>query len=230
MVLPALAIPIGAAVLGGIATGATSSLFNGSPEKRENVPMLRKEQEPLFRQLQAANMQRGAGGSFGDAADYYRDILSNYNDQENYNDLSAPIMRQYNEDIVPGLSEQFAGMGAGGLSSSGFRNAQIQGATDLSERLGALRANLRQNGNQMRMNAAQGLTGIGQTGLQNFSQNMTTQQGSQGLLSGVAPALGHGLGTAGANWISSQFSQSPAAPPAGAGGGYNAGYNAAVNV
>lgn len=227
MVLPALAIPLGAAVLGGVASGAAGAFFNGTPEKRENVPMLRKEQEPLFRQLQAANMQRGAGGSFGESADYYRDLLSNYNDQENYNDLSAPIMRQYNEDVVPGLSEQFAGMGAGGLSSSGFRNAQIQGATDLSERLGTLRANLRQNGNQMRMNAAQGLTGLGQIGLQNYSQNMTTQQGSQGLLGNVAPAFGQALGTAGGNWIANQFNQSPAA---GAGAGYNAGYNAGVNV
>lgn len=229
MVLPALAIPIGSAIAGGLASGAAGSFFSGSPEKRENVPTLRRDQEDLFRQLQQANMQKGAGGSFGDAADYYRNILSDgYDDQKNYNDLSAPIMRQYNEDIVPGLSEQFAGMGAGGLSSSGFRNAQIQGATDLSERLGALRANLRQNGNQMRMNAAQGLTGIGQTGLQNFSQNMTTQQGSQGLLSNIAPAFGQGLGTAGANWISNQFNQSPASPAAGA--GYNAGYNASVNV
>ena len=125
-------------------------------------------------------MGRGAGGAYGESADYYRDLLSN--DSADFNSQAAPQLRQYNEQIVPGLSEQFAGMGAGGLSSSGFRNAQVAGATDLSERLGAIRANLRQAG-------AQGLQNIGQQGLQNYSQNMVTEQGTPGLIQGAAPAL-----------------------------------------
>jgi len=159
------------------------NFFTGTPEKRENVSTLRPEQEDLFQQLQRSGTQRGAGGAYGTAADYYRDLLEN--GEEDFDRFAAPQLRQYNQDIVPGLSEQFAGMGAGGLSSSGFRNAQIQGATDLSERLGAIRANLRQAG-------AQGLQNIGQQGLQNFSQNMVTQPGTQGML---APALG-ALGSA----------------------------------
>ena len=169
--------------------GLPSQIFNGSknivkplafgtPEKRENVSTLRPEQEPLFEQAVNAGLKPGAGGAFGTSADYYRNLLSD--DSADYNAFAAPQLRQYNEDIVPGISEQFAGMGAGGLSSSGFRNAQIQGATDLSERLGAIRANLRQAG-------AQGLQNIGQVGLGNYSQNMVTQPGTEGLL---APALG----------------------------------------
>lgn len=164
---------------------AASKFMYGTPETRENVSTLRPEQEPLYEQLVNAGQKPGAGGAFGDAADYYRNLLSD--DSADYNAFSAPAMRQYNEDIVPGLSEQFAGMGSGGLSSSGFRNAQIQGATDLSERLGALRANLRQAG-------AQGLQGIGQAGLGNYSQNMVTQPGTQGFLSQVAPAAGTAAG------------------------------------
>jgi len=161
--------------------GGLSNFFFGSPEKHEQVSTLLPGQKPGFNQLQKAGQGYGAGGAFGDSADYYRDILSN--DPSKMQQFYAPQMRQYNEEIVPGLSEQFAGMGSGGLSSSGFRNAQIQGATDLSERLGAIRANLRQQ-------AAQGLTGIGQAGLQNFSQDRMTQQGSPGFLSSVAPILG----------------------------------------
>lgn len=161
-------------------------LFTGTPEKRENVSNLRPEQEDLYQQLQKAGLGKGAGGAFGDASDYYRGLLSD--DSADYNAFSAPMLRQYNEDIVPGLSEQFAGMGSGGLSSSGFRNAQMQGATDLSERLGALRANLRQAG-------AQGLQNLGQFGLGNFSQNMVTEPGTQGLLGNLAPALGTALGS-----------------------------------
>lgn len=163
--------------------------FTGSPERRENVSLLRPEQEPLGNQLFKAGLGRGAGGAFGDAADYYRNLIGD--DSADYNAFAAPMLRQYNQDIVPGLSEQFAGLGAGGsgLSGSGFRNAQVQGATDLAERLGALRANLRQAG-------AQGLANIGQLGLGSYSQNMVTQPGTPGFLSSVAPAIGTTAGAA----------------------------------
>jgi hypothetical protein len=188
---------------GGLLAGAkgASRFFTGSPEKRENVSTLRPEQEGLYNQAVSAGMGPGAGGAFGTAADYYRGNLSN--DPSDFNAFAAPALRQYGQDIVPGISEQFAGMGSGGLSSSGFQNAQIQGATDLSERLGAMRAQLRQS-------SAQGLQNIGQLGLGNYSQNMVTQPGSEGFLSQVAPAIG----TAAGAYIGG---------PAGAGAGYNLG-------
>ncbi len=183
---------------------AASNFLTGTPEKRENVSTLRPEQEPNYQNLQNSIQQKGAGGAFGDVADYYRNNLSD--NPADFNSFAAPQLRQYNEDIVPGLSEQFAGMGSGGLSSSGFRNAQVQGATDLSERLGAIRANLRQS-------SAQGLQNLGQLGLGNFSQNMVTQQGTQGVLPGVLGAVGTAVGgpvlgavgSAAGNWASNQF-------------------------
>lgn len=167
-----------------VGRGIKNFLF-GSPATRENVSTLRPEQEGLYNQLQNSLMNKGAGGAFGNAADYYRNLLSD--DSADFQAFSNPMLRQYNQDIVPGISEQFAGMGSGGLSSSGFRNAQIQGATDLSERLGALRAQLRQQG-------AQGLANLGQLGLGSYSQNMETQPGTEGFLSQVAPLAGIGLG------------------------------------
>ncbi len=157
--------------------------FTGSPAKRENVSTLRPEQEGLYQQLQNANMGRGAGGSFGTSADYYRDLLSD--NPADMQAFAAPELRRFNEQTIPGLSEQFAGMGSGGLQSSGFRNAAVNAGTDLSERLGAMRANLRQQG-------AAGLAGLGQQGLQSYSQNIETQPGTEGML---APALG-AIGTA----------------------------------
>jgi hypothetical protein len=156
-------------------------ILMGTPEGRENVSNLRPEQEGLYQQAVNAGMGPGAGGAFGQAADYYRNNLSD--NPADFNAFAAPQLRQYNQDIVPGISEQFAGMGAGGLSSSGFRNAQVQGATDLSERLGAMRANLRQS-------AAEGLQNIGRQGLQNYSQNMVTEPGSEGVLRNALPAIG----------------------------------------
>src|SRR6185503_2622466 len=140
--------------------------FFGSPEKHKRVSTLRKDQEPLYQQLQASLMNQGAGGAFGNAADYFRDLLSN--DSQTAQAMFAPEQRNFNENIIPGLSEQFAGMGAGGLSSSGFRNAAVGAGTDLSERLGAIRAQLRQQG-------AQGLANLGGMGLGNFSQDVVSQ-------------------------------------------------------
>lgn len=160
--------------------------LTGTPEKRENVSLLRPYQEGLHRQSVRAAQNSGAGGAFGDTADYYRNNLSD--NSADFNSFAAPELRQFNEQTIPGLSEQFAGMGSGGLSSSGFRNAAVNAGTDLSERLGAIRANLRQQ-------SAQGLANIGQQGLQSYSQNMVTQPGSEGLLSNLSPAIGSAIGS-----------------------------------
>lgn len=163
----------------GIYNGGGKEFLFGSPEVRENVSNLRPEQEGLYNQAVNAGMGKGAGGAFGEAADYYRGNLSE--NPQDMNAFAAPELRRYNEETVPGLSEQFAGMGAGGLSSSGFRNSQVQGATDLSERLAQIRANLRQS-------SAQGLQNIGQTGLNQYSNNMVTKPGSTGLVQEAIPA------------------------------------------
>lgn len=170
------------------------NFLGGTPSKRENVSTLRPEQEQLYQQLINSGMKPGAGGAFGGSADYYRNLLSD--NSADYNAFAAPALRQYNEDIVPGISEQFAGGGGGqgSFSSSGFRNAQLQGATDLAERLGSIRAQLRQQG-------AQGLQSIGQQGLQNYSQNMETQAGSPGLLGNISQGIGNAIGSFGGDWL-----------------------------
>lgn len=170
--------------------------FGGSPAKRENVSTLRPEQEPLYNQLQQAALNPGAGGAFGTSADYYRNLLSD--NSADFNAFAAPEQRRFNEQIIPDISEQFAGMGSGGLSSSGFRNAAINAGTDLSERLGAIRANLRQAG-------AAGLANIGQQGLGSYSQNMETQAGSPGLLGALSPAIGGAGAIFGGNWLTNKW-------------------------
>ena len=139
--------------------------WGGTKGKFKQVSTLTKEQQPLQQELQNAG-----AGAFGTAADYYRNLLSD--NPEDLQAFAAPELRRFNEDIIPGISEQFAGMGAGGLSSSGFRNAAVNAGTDLAERLGQIRANLRQSG-------AQGLTDIGQMGLKPVTENIY-QPGTEG--------------------------------------------------
>jgi hypothetical protein len=159
--------------------------FSGSKGKYKQQSTLNKSQQPLHEQLVNAGLNPGAGGAFGDVADYYRNNLSD--NPADFNAFAAPQLRQFNEEIIPDLSEQFAGMGAGGLSSSGFRNAAVNAGTDLSERLGAIRANLRQQ-------SAQGLQNLGQQGLNPVVENVY-EAGQPGFASNIAPAVGAAAGS-----------------------------------
>lgn len=177
--------------------------FLGSPSKYENVSTLLPEQQDLLSQLFAALSGQGGGGAFGDVSNYYRDLLSD--NPQALQAMIAPEMRRFQQETIPGLAEQFAGLGSGALSSSGFRNAGVQAGTDLSERIAALRANLKQQG-------AAGLAGLGQLGLGNYSQSVMTQQGSPGFLSQVAGAI--------PSAIAGYFTGGPAGAAAGAAKGF----------
>lgn len=179
------------------------SFLTGRKGKYTQRSTLGPEQQGLYNQMQQALQGQGAGGAFGQAADYYRNNLSD--NPADFQAFAAPEMRRFNEQIIPGLSEQFAGMGSGGLSSSGFRNAAVGAGTDLSERLGSIRANLRQQ-------AAQGLNQMGQFGLSpQFNENIY-EAGQPGLLDFAGPALGAfggpalgAFGNMAGNWLSNKF-------------------------
>jgi len=164
----------------GSPNSANGNFLTGYDPQDYQQTTLGPEQIPLYEQSVNAGLRPGAGGAFGDSADYYRNLLSD--NSADYNAFAAPQMRQFNEEIIPGLSEQFAGMGSGGLSSSGFRNAAVNAGTDLSERLGAIRANLRMQG-------AQGLFQAGQQGLQKHLENIHVP-GQPGLIQGAASGIG----------------------------------------
>lgn len=142
------------------------------------TPTQRKTQ----RQLERAIQGKKGGGAYGEIADYYRDLISP--DSKNAAEMAAPEMRRFKEQTIPDLAEQFAGMGAGNLSSSGFTNASVGAGTDLAERLGAMRANLRIQG-------AAGLANLGRQSLQPVVTNAMQQPQS----SGFEEAAG-GFGTA----------------------------------
>ena len=121
------------------------SFFTGTPGKFDQRSTLGPEQRPILQNLTGAIQSPGQGGAFGNVADYYRGLLGGGDQQ--LNEMIAPEMRRFQTQIVPGLANQFAGIGAGGaISGSGFRNAALSAGTDLTERIAALRAGLRQPG------------------------------------------------------------------------------------
>ena len=170
------------------------SFFTGSPGTVETVSNLLPEQEENFRQQQA-----GANGTYGAVSNYHMNNLSD--NPADFNAFAAPELRRFNEEIIPGLSEQFAGMGSGGLDSSSFRNAAVNAGESLSERLGRIRADLRQH-------SADALQGIGHQALENHSTQVQTP-GTEGILapaiSAATTAVAGPAAGAAANWVTNSF-------------------------
>jgi hypothetical protein len=193
--------------------GGLSDFFMGTPQRFEQVNNLSKQQMPIQNQLMNAAQNKGAGGAFGESADYYRNLLSN--ESPDIQAFQAPEMRRFNEQIMPDLAAQYGALGAGdsNLTGSSFRNAAMGQATDLSERLASMRAQLRQQ-------AATGLQNIGGQALNPYMQNINVpaQQGflSQALpmaVSGLATGFGGPIGGAAANWAMNKFNPQTKASP-----------------
>jgi hypothetical protein len=113
--------------------------------------------------------------------------------------FAAPFMRQFNEQIIPGLAERFSGLGAGSQSSSSFQQALGTSGADLSERLAAMSGQRQQSA----MGGLQNLLGVQTQGL--------TKKASPWWLQLLLPLLqgaGSGMGmaaTGGASGLSSLF-------------------------
>lgn len=168
------------------AFGAASALTSKKPGLKK-VSTLSKPQQGFQNQiLQMLQGQLGQGGSFGQAQNYLQNLLSG--SPESMQAFQAPAMRQFNEQIVPGLAERFSGLGAGSQSSSAFQQALGQAGAGLAENLQALRSGL-QGG------AASQLLGLpGQflgTAMQSPFALMQTQGG--GALSNTLGSFGQGI-------------------------------------
>jgi hypothetical protein len=99
-----------------------------------------------------------------------------------------PYKRQFQQETIPGLAEQFAGMGSGGSqNSSAFQQALGGAGADLSANLASLRGNLQ---NQA----------VGQLqGFQNQAYQPTFQTSftppTTGLFQGLTSGLSQGVGS-----------------------------------
>lgn len=116
-------------------------MFGRGPQM-QNVNLLTPQQQQLQGQYGAM------AGQGGDAYfNYLMSILSN--DPGAFEQFERPIMRQFEQQVVPGISERFAGMGSGGaMSSSGLNQSLGQAGQQLSENLAAMRQGLKMQAGQ----------------------------------------------------------------------------------
>lgn len=79
-----------------------------------------------------------------------------------FQQMEAPAMRQFQEQITPQIANRFAGMGSGGsLGSTGFRNVMAREGQNLASNLAAMRG-------QMQMQSIPQLLGYSQAPAQNI--------------------------------------------------------------
>jgi len=79
-----------------------------------------------------------------------------FNDQNFFDKFEAPMQRQFAEQTIPGLANQFGGMGSGGsLGSTAFRNALGREGEHLQESIAGMRGGMQQQGVNQAMNYAQ---------------------------------------------------------------------------
>ncbi len=113
-------------------------------------------------------------------------------------EFNAPYLQQFQQQIVPGLSERFAGMGtgAGALASSGFNQTMAQAGSGLQSTLAALRQQLMGQASQQALGYAQQPWANKYQGLQtNAFENVNTPD-TPGFLGTFGPALLQGALTA----------------------------------
>src|SRR5690606_1454519 len=93
--------------------------------------------------------------------------------------FTQPYMDQFNQQIVPGLSERFAGAGAmgGGLSSSGFGQSLSAAGGNLQNTLAALKSQLGMQAASQLMGQYQNMAGMGLNARPFGYQNIKGQPG-----------------------------------------------------
>ena len=160
----------------------TKELLFGTDEEHGQLSTMSPEQENLLQML-----TQGMGESGPEMMNYLRELLSG--DSQSFNNFAAPMMRQFEEETIPGIAERFGGLGA--QSSSGFQQSLGKAGAGLQENLASLRS-------QLQMQASGQLQGLLGKGLGTKSFENFYKPAQPGMLQGMAGGIGQGLGQAGA--------------------------------
>lgn len=173
--------------------GASKFLL-GNPDTYDKMPTGTPEQEQLHNGIlsQAMGMSQQGGGY--DLANQYNNNLLGPNQSQAYEQFSAPYLQQFQEQILPQISERFAGAGA--LSSSGFGQALGGASSNLQAQLAQLFSSLQGQAAQQQYGQYNQLA---QTGLNHQQFGYKHTPGSPGFLGTALGAAGTALGGAAGN-------------------------------
>lgn len=209
-----------------LASLVSSGLGAFTGEKGEQKSSFSKPQQQTINDiLQSIKGMRGGAQDVTQNPQYQGGnewLNSLFNDEDFFKNMEAPAMRQFNEEIIPGLANRFASMGSGGaLGSTAFRNQANREGSNLAQNLSAQRTGMQQQALPQMFGSAQqpfnnlmslyGL-GIGQPTMNQyqppstggfgslaapFAQGAASYwggQGGQGNFPGQHPSTGAGYG------------------------------------
>jgi len=103
--------------------------------------------------------------------------------------IGDPTMRQFDRQIVPGIQQQYANVGAG--RSSALNQALAQASTDLSTNMGSLRQDFLQRQQQQQLGAAGQAAGLASMPLQQLLSLLgpAMQQSNQPMVQNSQPTF-----------------------------------------
>jgi hypothetical protein len=162
----------------------------GSENKLEKKPTGMPEQGQFGQQLiQWLQQMQGQGGGFNAANQYDQNLLQG--GQEGFNNFAQPYNQQFEQKILPGIAEKYAGAGA--LSSSGFGQAIGGAASDFQSQLAQLFSSLQGQAAQRQQGQFANLSQLG-LGYSPFAYH--EKQGLPGLVPGAVNSFAKGAGNA----------------------------------
>ena len=109
-------------------------------------------------QMEMFNMMYGGGKGGMEAGLQHLSQMAGGGNEEYWNQLEAPAMRQFGE-MQGNIASRFSGAGMGGRRSSGFQNAQNSAASELSQQLQSNRLGLQNQAIQQLMSMYGNLMG-----------------------------------------------------------------------
>lgn len=190
-VVPGIGTAIGAGV-GGLA-GFFGGLFGGKKKKKpKRVSTLDPRQEKLY-----AAQEQGLYGK-GEFADLYNFDANAANQNFDAN-VAAPAYRQFNEDVIPGITGQFRG---NNLQNSTYAGESLSRAgRDVQEGLNAARSNMQYQGTQQaKQNKASAINDfLGRSTFAYEQSDAESPNGIDQILNSLGPATG--------KWVENYFNK-----------------------
>lgn len=179
----------------------------GNKDKMKKQSLFTPQQSQALEQFYQNPIEQSP--LYGQGSDFLRRLLSS--DPELMKQFEQPYLNNFNEVIVPGIAERFAGMGTGGgaSSSSGLQNSLAQAGRGLQSDLAAMRGQMQLQGvNQGLQYAQQPYSNI-LASLQQRAFENTYQPGNQGLLGGALQGLAGGFSQGFGNQMGQKYFGQP---------------------
>ena len=207
-----------------LATSAIGKIGGSTKDKTKKIPTMTPGGQQFLDQLFNQLGSGGLGQSNTNAMGLLNQLMNP--SSQATQQFTQPYMDQFNQQIVPGLAERFAGAGAlgGGLSSSGFGQSLSAAGGNLQNTLAALKSQLGMQAANQLMGQYSNLAGMG---LNSRPFGYTYQPGGPGVLqsalTGYSQAGFPGL-QEGGDWFKSLFTPSNPAASNSLSRGGNLGY------